>query len=342
MQLVLKITMLFFTFGVWGMFFKRKQIKVSVVLPVYNDALYIEQCMENLIHQTLQDIEIICVDDGSTDNTYSLLKKYARKDKRVQIIKQENKGAGNARNVGMALAKGDYIYFPDSDDIPKIELLEKSFAEALETESDIVVFRSSRLDDTSGKVESCTFSVYIDKLPDKYPFSITEVDGNFFRFFMGWAWDKLFKRSFIESINLSFQEQRTTNDMFFVYMALVNAKKISILDEELYTQRINVNDSLSMTRDKSWDCFLNALNSIKAEMINLDLWPSYEPYFVDYALHSCLANLRILKDNNYGACKKLLLDKWFKLLGIENAPKEWFTSPNEYDEYLNLLGMKNE
>ena len=113
-------------------------VKVSVVMPVYNVENYIEECLDSLINQTLKEIEIICVDDGSTDGTLKLLYKYEEADSRVKIIQQQNQYAGVARNNGMKHAVGEYIIFLDSDDFFEKTMLEKMYNEAKRTEADLV------------------------------------------------------------------------------------------------------------------------------------------------------------------------------------------------------------
>ena len=85
--------------------------KVSVIIPVYNSSEYIRHCLDSLLSQTLQDIEILCVDDGSTDDSLSILEEYSRKDQRVRVLTQENAGAGAARNHGLREARGKYLSF---------------------------------------------------------------------------------------------------------------------------------------------------------------------------------------------------------------------------------------
>ena len=106
-------------------------IKVSVILPVYNGEKYIKKCMESLISQTLKEIEIICVDDGSVDGTLEALKEYENLDN-VTVITQENAGAGAARNKGMSYAKGEYLSFLDADDIFEKDMLEVAYNKAVE------------------------------------------------------------------------------------------------------------------------------------------------------------------------------------------------------------------
>ena len=91
--------------------------KISVIIPIYNSEKYLEECLDSILNQTLKDIEIICVDDGSTDNSLTILENYAQRDKRIQIFSQQNLHAGIARNHGLEKASGEYVHFMDSDDL---------------------------------------------------------------------------------------------------------------------------------------------------------------------------------------------------------------------------------
>ena len=115
-------------------------IDVSVILPAWNVSPYLRQCLDSIVSQTLTNIEIICVDDGSTDGTLDILREYAEKDSRILVIHQENQGAGAARNNAMRYAKGKYLSFLDSDDFFEPDMLEKSWEAAERNNADIVVF----------------------------------------------------------------------------------------------------------------------------------------------------------------------------------------------------------
>ena len=112
--------------------------KISLVIPVYNVEKYINQCMDSIINQTLNDIQIICVDDGSLDNCPQILDDYAKKDNRITVIHQKNAGVSAARNAGIKIATGEYIIFPDSDDWMELDALENLWKEAEQTDADIV------------------------------------------------------------------------------------------------------------------------------------------------------------------------------------------------------------
>ena len=118
--------------------------KVSVIIPVYNVEKYLHECLDSLLNQTLKDIEIIAVDDGSTDSSLKILKDYAKKDKRLKVLTQENKGAGAARNLGMKHATGSYLSILDSDDYFDHSMLELLYKKAEKTKAKDVVLQAIR------------------------------------------------------------------------------------------------------------------------------------------------------------------------------------------------------
>ena len=115
---------------------------ISIIIPVYNSEKLLKQCLDSVLNQTLNNIEIICVDDGSTDNSFEILKEYEKKDNRVIALTQKNSGAGVARNKGVEIAKGKYIAFIDSDDWIEHDALEKLYNNIENNDSDMVLFNS--------------------------------------------------------------------------------------------------------------------------------------------------------------------------------------------------------
>ena len=230
--------------------------KISIIIPVYNAEEYLYECLDSLINQTMKNTEIICIDDGSTDNSYEILSEYAAKDNRFIILQQENKGAGAARNKGMEIAKGEFLAFLDADDFFEHDMLEITLNKIEKTQADFVIFNSNQFDDkTKQFVDSDWFVIY-DFFPNEETFNYSQISGNIFKSIVGWAWDKLYRTSFVKKHNLKFQEQRTTNDALFVFSALFLASKISLLknDKKLVHHRINNSFSLENTRSKSWMC----------------------------------------------------------------------------------------
>lgn len=131
---------------------EKNTIKVSVIIPVYNAQKYLEQALESVISQTLRDIEIICVDDGSTDSSPQILERFAKRDSRIIIKRQQNRFAGAARNNGMESARGKYLVFWDADDIFDKNALKKMYLACERHSADICVCAGKRMDNESGRV----------------------------------------------------------------------------------------------------------------------------------------------------------------------------------------------
>ena len=281
--------------------------KVSVIIPVYNAAEFLRQGLDSLLNQTLRAIEIICVNDGSSDKSLEILKEYEKKDSRVKVIDQENQGAGAARNNGMAIAQGEYLSFLDADDFFEKNMLEESYNAA------------------------CA--------KNAKPFAATDEDvrDNIFRMFNGWPWDKLYKREYIDRIGIEYQNLRTTNDMFFVFIALARAKKIVTVDKILIHQRVNVKTSLSRTREKSWDCFYIALLAMQKELKDRRLYDRMEKAFVNWALNFSLWQLNTMTGDAYEKTYKLLKKEGFERLDITRHDRNYFYSKKEYNQFLQVF-----
>lgn len=311
--------------------------KVSVIIPVYNVEKYLRQCLDSVVGQTLQDIEIICVNDSSTDQSLSILEDYQRKDNRIQIITQENAGAGAARNKGLSIAKGKYLSFLDSDDFFEKDMLEKAYVMAEKVQADFIVYKSDQYHTDKDKFITTTWVVRETEIPPYYPFNYRQMTSNVFKVFVGWAWDKLYRREFIQKHDLEFQEQRTSNDMFFVFSALVLAKKIAVLPKILAHQRRDAKDSLSKTREFSWKCFYHALTALRKRLIQEGLYKELERDYINYALHACLWNYNTLAEPTKSMLGSMLRDTWFEELNIKGKKEEYFYINKEFQEYEQLM-----
>lgn len=317
------------------------EIKVSVILPVYNVEKYLRQCLDSICNQSLQDIEIICVDDGSTDSSATILKEYSAKDSRIQIITQINGGAGKARNTGLRVATGKYLSFLDSDDFFEANMLEDAWNEAEKYQADFVVFNSDQYHmDKQAFDTTVHWNLRMRDIPPYMPFTYRELTDNVFKTFVGWAWDKLFRRDFVLAHDLWFQEQRTTNDMLFVFSALIMAKRISVIDKVLAHQRRGSGASLSVTREKSWHCFYDALIALRARLHKENLYWELEQDFINYALHFSLWNLRTLAEPTKQMLKERLYVEWFAELGITERDAAYFWNASEYREYKEIYNTR--
>ena len=311
----------------------KASIQISVVIYVYNAEKFLESCLESIHKQKFTKFEVICVDDGSADSSLKILHRFAAYDKRFKVYSQRNVGAGAARNFGLQKAKGEYIIFLDADNYFAPEMLLHAWRKIRETESDICVMDSWQHDEETGEVKPYTYSLKIENYPSRRPFNLRELRKNPFRCFMGWVWDKLYRRSFILNHSLRFQELRTTNDMYFSYMSLFKAEKVTILDERLIYQRRKIKSSLSMTRNPSYASFIDALIAMKNELNEMGIYEENKNYLINYSLHSCMWNLNTLSEDIAKKLLKELRDDWFNKLEINELSLTECDVREEYEEY---------
>ncbi len=322
--------------------FLGKQIyDVSVILPVYNVEEYIEQCVKSILQQSCKNIELIIVDDGSTDKSIDIVEEIASVDDRVKILKQENKGAGAARNYGLREAKGKYLSFLDADDFFDNYMLEKAFKRCEKDDLDFVVFKSQHYNNQTGEYSDIGYSVRTSMLPDRDAFNFKDIKQDIFKVFVGWAWDKLYRRVFVLENNLTFQEQKSTNDMLFVFSAVVDAQRIGVMDDILAYHRKNVAGSISVTREKTWKCFYNALVALKSHMIETGVYDSVEQDFINYSLHFSLWNLDTIGEEVFPTLYDFLKDEAFIELGISDKIFKYFYNRHEFSKSRYILAHEH-
>ena len=192
---------------------KESQIKVSVIVPVYNTRTYLPQCLDSLCGQTLKEIEILCIDDGSTDGSAEYLEEAAKRDGRIRVFRENNTGAGAARNIGLLEAKGAYLAFLDSDDFAEPQMLERMYREAWDAAADICVCQARRWHEDLKIYTDLPGAMREELLPDLQVFSWEDMPDAIFDAFHNWPWNKLFRREFIELEDIAFQELHRTNDL---------------------------------------------------------------------------------------------------------------------------------
>lgn len=226
-------------------------LNVSVIVPVYNAQKTVAIALDSLLCQTEKAFEIICVNDGSDDQTNSILQNYVRKDKRIRLITQTNQGAGAARNKGLSKARGEYIFFMDADDFVMPDFLSEAVAFARKNNAQITLFNAGVIDSQNHFVSKPTSS-FLSKLPETFSFKTLpqKEKDDFYLETPLVPWNKLFKRQFLISHHLSFGTTQTSEDISFNLIALAQADKISYLPETYYYYRVDQKKSLSTKRPK--------------------------------------------------------------------------------------------
>ena len=211
---------------------------VSVIIPVYNTEDYLRQCLDSAVNQTLKDIEIICINDGSTDHSPAILEEYQAKDPRVVIISQDNRGLSAARNCGMIKARGKYVYFLDSDDYVDSETLKRSTELAEKNDLDAVVFGFEQFADSDEllKIHPCMVNIFSgsERVYTGAEYMSAAKDGGAYA---SRVWTAVWRRPFLEKNGIRFVEGILHEDMLFSFQAYMAADRVMAIPERLYHYR---------------------------------------------------------------------------------------------------------
>ena len=310
----------------------QKDIKVSVITAVYNSEAYLPAMLDSVLAQSLKEIEIICVDDGSADRSLAILKEYAKKDQRIVVLQQMEKtdGAAAARNLGIGHANGQYLSILDSDDFFESDLLEKAYKKAIDTNADIVIYDGYEFDERIHTDKEVGYILRREYLPDSAEiFAPQENADSLFLMTLGAAWNCLFRRTYITENAIRFQSFHHADDLGFVYTAFACAGRIAIQKERLIHYRHHYMESQAANVSKWPETAYQALVRLKEELKERGVFEAFKTAFVQAVMIYILFYLDEMKDfaafeNLYNALKQ----EYFEKLNIYEAPKETFS--NEY------------
>lgn len=293
-------------------------VKVSVILPIYNQEKYLAKALESLQNQTLSDIEFICVNDGSNDNSLNILKEYASKDSRIKIINQKNQGCGCARNNGLKFAKGEYIAFLDPDDWLESNALEKLYAKSKKQNCDMVVFNFTRMDESGNLINKYNLKYKLRKLfhiSEQENFHWRDVKPRVLGGLFPAAWNKFYHRDLIKKHGLHFAKSNIGEDSVFVFGATLNAKNIGYCDDSLYNYVIHPKSVLHSCSDKNF-CLFKSFDSVKKLLIKLGLKDELKQECDSYIVRMVSFHKRQFKsmEKFYQVCQKKLSVEQNKIL----------------------------
>lgn len=312
--------------------------KISIIIPVYNVEKYLRECLDSILNQTFQDIEIICVDDGSTDKSLEILQEYKRKDDRFVILQQRHAGAGVARNHGIKLAEGKYIQFLDSDDYFDPTLLEEMYTRAEKFGAEITVCSSRKVDDNKNVTESGNPNnpINLDKTPLETVFNRQTFRDDIFCLLTPMPWNKLYLKSFLESNNLEFPSLRIYEDVAFVHGSVVCANKIVAFNKELINYRFNRPGSLANYRSKYAIDVVKSCLCLKDFLVQRGIFEEYELAYKKAVINHIRSEISFCNDEDY----KIFLEEFKKIDGWQNynsALRKDYITP----EYLKkIIGDK--
>jgi glycosyltransferase involved in cell wall biosynthesis/exopolysaccharide biosynthesis predicted pyruvyltransferase EpsI len=220
--------------------------KVSVIIPIYKVEQYIRRCIESVIAQTYQNLEIILVNDGSPDNCPMICEEYAKIDKRIKVIHKPNGGLSDARNAGLKVFTGDYVYFFDSDDYIASNLIEIALHKAVTSSSDLVIFNYYRVDEYDNLLSTSNFNTGVYEIEDHN--RVDYIINKLAKYTLGWeAWNRLYKAEIIRKNNLFFWDNKVifAEDFGFSLNYALYANKITCISDALYYYLIRENSIMS-------------------------------------------------------------------------------------------------
>ena len=316
-------------------------IDISVIIPVYNAEEYLEECLRSVLFRSNVRIEVICVDDGSTDGSAGILRRMAECDSRIHIYTTKNAGAGAARNEGLKHARGEYLAFLDADDFFEQDMLDRAWNSAKIDGLDIIVFPCDNFDEDCHQfspLQNCRERL----LPGKRPFAGKNVKRDIFRLFIGWTWDKLFRTEWIRQTGLTFAELRSSNDLSFTFAAIAAAEKMDYIECPSLAHHRRYGGSVSTSREKTWDCFYYALEALKENLKRLGLFERFERDYVNYCLHFSLWQMMTVEEETGDRIYRKLVSEWFEALGLAGRPGSWFYDPGEYEWLLRMRELSAE
>lgn len=330
-----------------------EDIKVSIIVPIHNGEKYLKESLDCIIGQTLKEIEILCVDDESTDNTVDIIRSYMSQDERIVLFQNKKSNAGAARNYAMKHAKGKYLLFWDGDDLFEVDAVQSLYEQIEKDQADICVCNADHYDTKE--------NIYIAKpqylkhayIPENIPFS-WETNGRYiFNFTSQVAWNKMYRREFVEKNTLFFQEIPRINDHYFVSVSTVMAERITVLDRRLVHYRVNQNENLTSHSSETPLCKYEVQCDIRCKLEELGVLDDegVRQSFVNKAINTLIHGLNIQNDiAGYRELYNCLKYEGMDQLGLRGHEKDYFYNELEYrnlqlieeldyDAYLLQKGM---
>ena len=318
-------------------------VKVSVIVPVYNAEKYLAQCLDSILAQTLKEIEVVCVDDGSADDSGVILDQYALQDERVKVLHRENRGYGAAMNAGVDVAIGEYVGIVESDDRILPEMYWTLYEEAESENLDVVKSDAFFWYENIGyqrKIHSAYLEPYYDR-------TLGDIDRNiFFDFYMN-IWTGIYKREFLVCKNIRFHESpgASYQDNGFWFQTLVYCKKAKWLSRAFYLYRQDNEDSSVKSRDKVL-AMTKEYEYIEELLLKKKDY-QYLPYCYYYKLLRHRGNfLRIADEHKKEFCKQIQRDytkykSYIKgFVGLEKWLQQIILDPDKFCD--NAIKAKHE
>jgi glycosyltransferase involved in cell wall biosynthesis len=297
-------------------------VKVSVIIPVYNAAPYLRQCLDSVIGQDLKELEIWCINDGSTDDSLQVLLEYAAKDKRIQVIDKENGGQGMARNIAIKRATGEYLGFVDSDDWIAPNMYQELYSHAKQFSTDVTICELKLFDPDTGTISRPPWTkIPFDESFDNRSFHWSDVGDKILLTSSGPV-NKIYKREFINEIHAQFAEGVNFEDILFVFTVIFNAKKINYIRKPYYTYRFYRTGSVSANKGRKQFGIFTVMNLLQKTIEGINGFEFLKLKFYDYKFNKYLFHLAEV-------------NRAHKAEFVKSIRVEYNSLPNDVKNYLN-------
>lgn len=316
---------------------------VSVVMPVYKKELYVEECVRSILNQTFKDMELICIDDHSPDQSGAILQKLAKEDNRIKIITNDrNMGASISRNIGMQMAQGKYLLVFDADDFYDEELMEKAINQCEENQLDVLLYDYCMYyEKTGNKVGKCVPLVYRELLEDKKVFSGHDIEMFSFQMCSASGCTKMYNREFIESNQIRFQDISSANEALFNRLAVICAKRIGYAQYCWMNYRIGCEGQISERAGEHSLNYAKMGTALKHELMVRGLYGGNKKSFLTYIFTAIMSYIGSIECKHwelyYHQIKAILSDI------VGQATGAFLSSYYEYwyQDFMNLSGYND-
>lgn len=290
---------------------------VSVVMPVYQKEKYVEECIKSILDQTYRNIELICIDDYSQDNSGIILKRMADSDSRITIITNgTNKGASVSRNIGIKMAKGRYLSVLDADDVYNNEFIEKAVMRCEQDQLDVLLYDYYVFNDASGeRVEKHMPLTFREILKGSSVFSNRDVEAFSYQMCSASGWTKIYRREFIENNNIKFQNISSANEALFNRLAVACAKRIGYENCCWMGYRIGIEGQISnLSKEHSLNYTKMGI-ALKKELEMRGLYERNKKSFHTYVFRSIIAYIKFADSNEWKGYYQQIKDRLTEIIG---------------------------
>lgn len=315
----------------------NSDIKVSVIMPVYNARDFLAPAIDSVLCQTLREIELICIDDGSTDGSLDILKEYQSSDDRVRIITETNAGPGIARNNGIRRARGEYLAFLDADDFFEATLLEELYDLAEANSLDIALADYDVYNSRKATFERTVHAEYVSIFEGGKVTSKSEYPDQIFLATNGAAWNKLFRTSFVLENRLAFlPDVKLYEDVYFMIGAMALAGRVAMVNKVLMHHRVYSEQSRAKLFHKYYSQIPEIYVKARELLMERGMYSPLSFCYRNYTADRCYKLYNMLSGDDREKLWNMLHEEYYERLGWQGKYAEKFEDAEVYEFIANV------